>query len=61
MHSLAQEMTMVTEFTDITEAEAKVWEMKDAVLEGEDPVTLLNEVGVDPRTQWINELEGVDE
>lgn len=61
-HSLVQEMTMVTDVTNLEEAEALVSHMKDMVQdEGEDPAGILEEMGIRPLAVWIAELDGSDD
>lgn len=61
MHSLAQELTMLTEHTSIEAAEACIDAMRAKVEAGDDPETVLDAEGIAPRQQWLNELTGADE
>lgn len=59
-HSIAQELTMVSDFTDVEDAENKVSEMCDRVANGEDAADVLNDEGLEACQAWIDELEGND-
>lgn len=61
-HSLVQEMTMVTEYTTLESAEEVLSHLKDLVRdEGKDPYEILEELGIQTRLGYIQELTGEDE
>lgn len=56
-HSLAQEMTQITDFTNIEDAESEVQDMQHQVQNlGMDPAFVLEAAGIEPKACWINEL-----
>jgi hypothetical protein len=54
-HSIAQELSMILSL-GIEEAEDQVANMRDRVIEGDDPATVLEENGLEAKKVWINEL-----
>jgi hypothetical protein len=56
-HSLAQEMTMIIDVSNLEEAEQQVQDMQHQVQNlGMDPAFVLESAGIEPKAVWINEL-----
>jgi len=60
--SLAQEMTQITDFTNIDDAESEVHDMQHMVQTlNMDPAFVLESYGIEAKACWIRELQGEDE